>query len=583
MEHKKYYPFVRNNYFYGKLLSVRDFQEEQKYFNDKRRLSNFLTTGAGVVSGMNVVLLDETTISLGQGFALDYTGREIVVAEAVTQKVSTIKGFDELEDGQTAYLCIAYEEREQEIIHSVTGKITGENKYYNRIKEGYQLFLTAEAENINELTQYNLIENRQVLFEQQGLKITQITPCYVEQKQSAVIRVEIEKQNLPQTISVYYHLQCSGFETEKGESAISVYFQENSITANQKTVLEYVISAKSNTMTEESFVLEKANVVIGNENYSIQNTKIVCETGKMSLMEYAIKKHSKKHFEDIVNTEGENKLYLAKINWIKQGEHYSITSIENMPFQQYVLSNAILAALLKQKQHLATMPKQSVETTVSIERQLQQPQQYKIESGTEIIETEFYSNKKSYFSEEIAHGLGSGDVMIQTALEDVIDQRDFFNMRKNIFGVSSVFENSPFQTELPAVEIGVLCYPDRGTFRIGVQFKKDAEVTTIKVKWWAIKREHKKQNSFAEVSNVEIIVEPNTIMLKPREKYKFQATLTGTDSQECKWSIVEENGGKIDSNGVYEAPSKEGVYEIVAESVKYSNKKATAFVVVKQN
>ena len=36
MEHKKYYPFVRNNYFYGKLLSVRDFQEEQKYFNDKR-------------------------------------------------------------------------------------------------------------------------------------------------------------------------------------------------------------------------------------------------------------------------------------------------------------------------------------------------------------------------------------------------------------------------------------------------------------------------------------------------------------------------------------------------------------------
>ena len=116
-----------------------------------------------------------------------------------------------------------------------------------------------------------------------------------------------------------------------------------------------------------------------------------------------------------------------------------------------------------------------------------------------------------------------------------------------------------------------------------MQFKKDAEVTTVKVKWWAIKREHKKQNSFAEVSNVEIIVEPNTIMLKPREKYKFQATLTGTDSQECKWSIVEENGGKIDSNGVYEAPSKEGVYEIVAESVKYSNKKATAFVVVKQN
>lgn len=582
MEHKKYYPFVRNNYFYGKLLSVRDFQEEQKYFNDKRRLSNFLTTGAGVVSGMNVVLLDETTISLGQGFALDYTGREIIVAEAVTQKVSTIKGFEELEDGQAAYLCIAYEEKEQELIHSVTGKITGENKYYNRIKEGYQLFLTAEAENTNELTQYNLIEKEQVLFEQQGLKITQITPCYVEQKQSAVIRVVIEKHNLPKTVSVYYHLQCSGFETEKGESDISVYFQENSMIENQKTVLEYTILAKASSLSEENLLLEKASIIIGNENYSIQNTKIVCETGKMSLMDYAIKKYNKKHFEDIVNTEGENKLYLAKINWIKQGEHYSITSIENMPFQQYVLSNTILTALLKQKQYLPVIPKQHTETIVSTQK-LPQQQQYKIESGTEIIEIDFYNNKKSYFSEEIAHGLGSGDVMIQTALEDVIDQRDFFNMRKNIFGVSSVFENSPFQTELPSVEIGVLCYPDKGTFRIGVQFKKDAKVTTIKVKWWALKREHKKQNSFAEVSNVEIIVEPNTVMLKPREKYKFQATLTGTESQECKWSIVEDNGGKIDSNGVYEAPSKEGVYEIVAESVKYSNKKATAFVVVKQS
>ncbi|NDO46137.1 hypothetical protein [Clostridium sp. MD294] len=580
MEHKKYYPFVRNNYFYGKLLSVRDFQEEQKYFNDKRRLSNFLTTGAGVVSGMNVVLLDETTISLGQGFALDYTGREIIVAEAITQKLSTIKGFEELEDGQAAYLCIAYEEKEQELIHSVTGKITGENKYYNRIKEGYQLFLTAETENSNELTQYHLIEKEQVLFEQQGLKITQITPCYIQQKQSGIIRVVIEKQNLPQTVSVYYHLQCSGFETEKGESDISVYFQENNIIENQKTILEYTILAKSNSLPEEYLLLEKSSIVIGNENYSIQNKKIICETGKMSLMDYVIKKYNKKHFEDIVNTEGENKLYLAKINWIKQGEHYSITSIENMPFQQYVLSNTILTALLKQKQHLSVIPKQHTETIVSTQK-LPSPQ-YKIESGTEIIEIDFYSNKKSYFSEEIAHGLGSGDVMIQTALEDVIDQRDFFNMRKNIFGVSSVFENSPFQTELPSVEIGVLCYPDKGTFRIGVQFKKDAKVTTIKVKWWALKREHKKQNSFAEVSNVEIIVEPNTIMLKPREKYKFQATLTGTESQECKWSIVEDNGGKIDSNGVYEAPSKEGVYEIVVESVKYSNKKATAFVVVKQ-
>ena len=127
MEHRKYYPFVRNNYFYGKLLSVRDFQEEQKYYNDKRRLSHFFTTGAGVVSGMNIVLLDEKTISLEQGFALDYTGREIIVEEAVTKKISTIEGFDDIGDTKTAYICIAYQEKEEELIHAMTGKLAGKN------------------------------------------------------------------------------------------------------------------------------------------------------------------------------------------------------------------------------------------------------------------------------------------------------------------------------------------------------------------------------------------------------------------------------------------------------------------------
>ncbi len=579
MEHKKYYPFVRNNYFYGKLLSVRDFQEEQKYFNDKRRICNFFTTGAGVVSGLNVILLDETTISLEKGFALDYTGREIIVPESVTKKVSTIKGFDDLEESKTAYICIAYEEKEQEIIHAVTVKTEGQNKYYNRIKEGYKLFLIAEAENSAELTQEHLLEKQYIIFEKQGLKITQITPCYVEQNQPATISIIIEKQNLPQTISVYYHIRCNGFQTEQKENTITVFFQENSMSANQKTVLQYTVIADSTTSATEHFLIEQGNVVIGNENYTIQDCKIDSETGDISLMDYAMQKHMKKHFDDIVNTEGENKIYLAKITWIRQGEKYSIESIENMPFQQYVYSNNLLATLLKQKQHITIAEKKQIQTPPVLSQQ----NQYDTASGTEVIEMDFYTHKKPYFSEEIAHGLGAGDVMIQTAIEDVIDQNDFFNMRKNVFGISSVFDNSPYQIELPAVDIGVLSYTDRGTFRIGVKFQKDAKVTAIKIKWWAFKKEQKQQSSFAEINHVEITIEPNTVMLKPREKYKFETIIMGTDSQECKWSIVEENGGKIDSNGVYEASSKEGVYEIIAESAKYLGKKASAFVVVKEN
>ncbi len=47
-------PFQRNNYFYGKLLSVKDFKMEQQYFINKNRLSNLFIHGSGVVCGLHV-------------------------------------------------------------------------------------------------------------------------------------------------------------------------------------------------------------------------------------------------------------------------------------------------------------------------------------------------------------------------------------------------------------------------------------------------------------------------------------------------------------------------------------------------
>lgn len=54
MKNLKSFPFERNRYFYGKLLSVEDFETEQKYFNDKRRTVNRFLFGSGVVCGLGV-------------------------------------------------------------------------------------------------------------------------------------------------------------------------------------------------------------------------------------------------------------------------------------------------------------------------------------------------------------------------------------------------------------------------------------------------------------------------------------------------------------------------------------------------
>jgi len=51
MNNSNFFPLERNRYFYGKMLTARDFETEQRYFNNKRRLLNRTLYGAGVVCG----------------------------------------------------------------------------------------------------------------------------------------------------------------------------------------------------------------------------------------------------------------------------------------------------------------------------------------------------------------------------------------------------------------------------------------------------------------------------------------------------------------------------------------------------
>lgn len=72
----------RNRYFYGKLMTVRDFTQEQQYFLAKRWLINRLLFGSGVIAGLQVAKsgADPTTsIEIQPGVAFDPLGREITV------------------------------------------------------------------------------------------------------------------------------------------------------------------------------------------------------------------------------------------------------------------------------------------------------------------------------------------------------------------------------------------------------------------------------------------------------------------------------------------------------------------------
>lgn len=147
MKNLTYIPFIRNRYFQGKLLTAEDFLQEQQYMNDKRRLMNRWNTGVGIVAGLEVIKVDDYSISLEMGLALDYTGREIMVDTPVIKKLSLLEGYKEatMEEGkESLYLCIQYYEEALEPVHNITNREvhTAEEPEYNKVKEGYHLYVT---------------------------------------------------------------------------------------------------------------------------------------------------------------------------------------------------------------------------------------------------------------------------------------------------------------------------------------------------------------------------------------------------------------------------------------------------------
>lgn len=72
--------FVRNRYFYGKLLDVHHLEMEQRYLNEKRWLVNRLGLGTGVLCGLELEADDASRVVVRPGVAIDGRGREIVVS-----------------------------------------------------------------------------------------------------------------------------------------------------------------------------------------------------------------------------------------------------------------------------------------------------------------------------------------------------------------------------------------------------------------------------------------------------------------------------------------------------------------------
>jgi hypothetical protein len=139
--------FRRNTYFNGKLMTERDFADEQSYLVGKDWLHNSLLHGQGTVCGLKVIPhrnpeCQDKYVILEPGVALDCCGREIILTrEELVTLIAPPPVDGGTPESQDLFIAVCYMEKLEEKIPVILPDCdcADNNQAYNRIREGYRI------------------------------------------------------------------------------------------------------------------------------------------------------------------------------------------------------------------------------------------------------------------------------------------------------------------------------------------------------------------------------------------------------------------------------------------------------------
>lgn len=159
---------LRNHYFTGKLLTERDFTDEQRYFVEKLRLHHQRLHGSGVVCGLRLQAhaepCDDRYLILTPGSAVDCCGRDLLVVEETIIDLTAFPAWQALADAAAAppdpdappplhdlQICIRYRECPTEpipVLYDECGcddsQLDGTGCAPNRVLESWELDLIVD-------------------------------------------------------------------------------------------------------------------------------------------------------------------------------------------------------------------------------------------------------------------------------------------------------------------------------------------------------------------------------------------------------------------------------------------------------
>lgn len=589
-DHTDYFPLERNRYFYGKLLTVRDFEVEQQYTRKNLRLMNRLNAGPGVLCGLGVSASDDSTLLIESGAALDYAGRMIVLEEAALRKLQMLDGHEELLGKDTGWLCLTYDETELEPVNAV-GADPGESRQFNMIREGSRLYLTAQPPEYRGLMEAMGRENATILYSSEELTLVLTAPsavCAGEEFPVEVLVVRNEK-----TPPIYFQLRSESVIVESADGAACLEFRESSQEKRNVYTARFQLKARQSGGTDGMLFSDgtELDIELGShryKNYISPEIRIrVCGSWE----ELERWRTDSDNLER--NLQGrDTPIYLAKLELIQSTGSIFLSSVTSLPFDQRRKQDAVttggssIKAVTASIRSLEYWQRPDVNTayqrasgTLHFDFGIPSPEQYDyaITHGTiDLTMPGGLRVNSRVWSEEIQHGLGPGAVDVRLSIEFNDADRSETAL---YFGNTEIFRGKGAPVTPPWVEAAAIVYPERGTMRIGLWLHDVVEGNILTVHYFAQKPERDTSRLLAN-RQLALTVTPEFSRVSKRGKQRFEASVVGSEDKAVLWSVKDENGGAIDQNGLYTAPEQAGTYEIVATARADGSVTASVFVIV---
>lgn len=562
------YPFEKNRYYYGKMLTSADFQAEQRYNEYKRMFLNQMVLGRGVLCGLGVRMLDERTLLIESGAAVDGAGREITVPGDTVKKLSAFEGYDSLAK-QKAVLYVRYREETAQPVCVVNRKAEQDEYEDNRIREKYEFFLADCQERQQSGPDADFFVEA-LLSGGPDYAVSLRMPAVVSRGRRVRLSLLVEKlSDEESSLSLSGVLKLPAFLTAEGAQELHICEEDIVLECGAFRTYDHWLYASEVEFDSTTILWDvdaSAITVDGSEAECEPDPELPLRLTDRTPEELIKWRVGQKSLEEKNHGNEEEAVRLAEISIADEAHDHVLREVREFGVKRYIPvpeSEEICREYLSYYSEHAEYIRDMLPAAEKKEEEIpaREAEAPVIRGGTLEIPLDVKMKKgKICYSEEIIHGLGPGNVYVDVGICNVDDGAGSRNKSDTVvYGDTGLFEGKNRQGI--SAQTAVKVFEARGSFQVAARLTGEQNTIVLPLRWTAV-RVPDGTDTDGEDGNMQIVPETPTVRLSQGEKHYFSVRFKNMLPCTLKYELMEDGGGEIGPDGIYTAPAKAGIYEI---------------------